>query len=122
MTSLFKRKWKVKEATSINVDLWIATPTDLKKIVAMLDVIQSYVDDVGLCVSVTSTDYRYTNGLEPGFRIGFRNYPRFPSTPLDLLEHAEKLGFLLAEAGDQGSFMVDEVGSCTYWFTRREGD
>lgn len=41
--------------------------------------IQDYVDRVGLCVSLTATEFIYSNGLESGAIIGLINYPRFPS-------------------------------------------
>ncbi len=41
---------------------------------------ERYVDDLGLCVTLTPTEYIYTNGSEPGCIIGLINYPRFPDT------------------------------------------
>lgn len=52
-----------------------------------------------------------------------RNYPRFPEPDSsELLKHAENIGRSIAEIGQQGSFMIEEVGGATYWFTRRKGD
>lgn len=42
-------------------------------------VLQKYVNAVGLCVTLTPTEYIYTDGAEPGFVIGLINYPRFPA-------------------------------------------
>lgn len=53
-----------------------------------MSVIQGYVDDVGLCVTVTPTTYVYTEGNEPGIAVGLINYPRFPSTPKQIRTHA----------------------------------
>lgn len=57
--------------------------------------IQTWVNDIGWCVSVTRTEYIYKNGREPGLIIGIINYPRFPVTPTKTkqmaLELAEKL-------------------------------
>lgn len=39
---------------------------------------QKHVDKIGLCVTVTETDYIYTNGSEKGVIVGLINYPRFP--------------------------------------------
>ena len=44
------------------------------------DMLREYCDDVGLCVTVTSTKYIYTGGSEDGLIIGLINYPRFPAT------------------------------------------
>lgn len=60
-------------------------------------VIQKYVNEVGLCVTLTPTEFIYTEGSEPGFAVGLINYPRFPSKPTTLLAHAEKLAALLQD-------------------------
>lgn len=57
--------------------------------------VQSYVDSVGLCASYTKTKFIYTNGSEPGCVIGLINYPRFPSTPEAIKQHALKLAEIL---------------------------
>lgn len=54
--------------------------------------IQEYVDEIGLCVTITPTKYIYTNGAEPGFAIGLINYPRFPDTPENIKNKALMLG------------------------------
>ena len=41
---------------------------------------QDYVNNVGLCVTVTKTKYFYVNGSEDGVIIGLINYPRFPES------------------------------------------
>lgn len=38
----------------------------------------------GLCVTLTPTEFIYKNGSEPGFVVGFINYPRFPALPAEL--------------------------------------
>lgn len=53
---------------------------------------RDYVDSVGLCVTLTPTEYIYVHGGEPGCAIGLINYPRFPSTPAQIREHALALG------------------------------
>lgn len=40
---------------------------------------QDFVNENPQCVSVTPTEYIYTNGREPGAIIGFIQYPRFPT-------------------------------------------
>lgn len=53
---------------------------------------QTYVDSVGLCVTIMSTEFIYTNGQEAGCIIGLINYPRFPSEPGDIRQQAISLG------------------------------
>lgn len=67
----------------------------------VLDKIQTYVNTVGLCVSVTDTTYCYTNGNEPGLIVGLINYPRFPSTPEQIKAHALILAELLLKTCKQ---------------------
>jgi hypothetical protein len=56
---------------------------------------QEYVDRVGLCVNVTPCKFVYTGGGEPGARIELINYPRFPSTPQTIKNHAYSIAQLL---------------------------
>src|ERR1035437_155568 len=42
--------------------------------------LQKYVDERGLCVTIMPCDFVYTKGSEPGAAIGLINYPRFPAT------------------------------------------
>lgn len=119
----FHPDWAMREELAMQIDLWIARPRSELLRKRMVAVVQRYCDDVGLCVTITSTRFVFTGGYEMGFRVGLRNYPRFVTRESsELLAHAEKIGRAMAEAGDQGSFMIEEVGSCVYWFTRRLND
>lgn len=112
--------WEMHEEETIQVEIWIATPPEGSSAhVEMMQALGDYVDRIGLCVTATRGYFRYTGGTEPGLSIGLRNYPRFPSDWEELIGHAEKIGFAMAEAGDQGSFMVVDHDGSTYWFTRR---
>ena len=42
------------------------------------DLVQLFVNHVGLCVTATQTEFFYTHGCEPGVIVGLINYPRFP--------------------------------------------
>jgi hypothetical protein len=42
------------------------------------NLLQTYANDGGLCVTVTATRFIYKNGSEPGIAVGLINYPRFP--------------------------------------------
>jgi hypothetical protein len=57
--------------------------------------LQKHVDCIGLCVTFTPTTFIYTKGNEPGFSVGLINYPRFPSTRLDIRQHALAIGYLM---------------------------
>lgn len=65
------------------------------------DVCQRYCDEIGLCVTVTSTTFIYTKGREHGAAVGLINYPRFPSTPEAIEGHAMRLAELLRARMEQ---------------------
>lgn len=58
-------------------------------------IIQEWVDGIGMCVTVTRTEYIYTDGREPGVIVGFINYPRFPAKPEDIKLRALDLSQIL---------------------------
>tara|TARA_Y100000389_G_C17434286_1_gene504532 strand:+ start:693 stop:1037 length:345 start_codon:yes stop_codon:yes gene_type:complete len=61
------------------------------------NIIQEYCDTNGLCVTIEPLKFIYTNGREPGLRIGLINYPRFPKTKSYIKDEALKLAALLKE-------------------------
>ncbi len=61
------------------------------------NVCRDYCDKVGLCVTITETEFVYTNGGEPGFVVGLINYHRFPSLPEEIKKHAIALATILKE-------------------------
>ena len=73
----------------------------------------------GLCVTVTPTDYIYTGGAESGFVIGLINYPRFPSTPDEIIARATDLATLLLDHCCQDSYTIMTPDK-TIWMTTRE--
>ena len=50
-----------------------------------------YCREVGLCVSVTETEFVYVGGREPGVIIGLLNYPRFPASQRKITRWAIEL-------------------------------
>lgn len=67
---------------------------------------QEYADSVGLCVTVTPTEFIYTKGYEPGVIVGLINYPRFPSEFVDIEFHALALAGKLKDALEQNRVSV----------------
>ena len=75
----------------------------------------------GFCVSVFRADYVYTMGREEGVCVRIINYPRFPSSEMELEGKAKSLGLLLMEGLNQGSFSI--VGPReTVFVSRRKKD
>lgn len=62
------------------------------------EVCRAYCDEVGLCVTLTPTEYVYTDGGEPGCVVGLINYPRFPSDAETIRAHALTLARRLLAA------------------------
>lgn len=46
----------------------------------VIEVCQDFCNSNGLCITVTPTNFVYTDGKENGCLIGLINYPRFPSS------------------------------------------
>lgn len=67
---------------------------------------QKYVDSVGLCVTVTPTEFIYADGSEPGAAIGLINYPRFPAEAGHIRDRALVLAERLLRAFDQSRVSV----------------
>jgi hypothetical protein len=80
-----------------------------------------YCDNVGFCVTVTPTEYVYTEGQTEGVIVGLINYPRFPATQDDIWARAEELAHLLREELDQESFTI-QAPDKTVWFSWRHAD
>lgn len=105
---------KMVDAQTVEVKIYIAG--DLRK---AKRVCREFCDEVGLCVTVSSTTYVYTGGEEKGVVIGFINYPRFPSNEMDIFGTAMALGYKLREELDQESFSVVSP-RVTRWVSFRE--
>jgi hypothetical protein len=67
---------------------------------------RKYVDVAGLCVSITPTEFAYTNGSETGVAIGLINYPRFPSSDDDVRRHATNLALRLMDGLKQNRISI----------------
>jgi hypothetical protein len=93
------------EAKTYTAQIYVGLRTGYTEKIRSLDevrdICQMYVDEAGLCVSVTPTEFIYTSGREPGAVVGLIHYPRFPSTPSQLEQHALSLAQLLQEGLEQ---------------------
>jgi len=122
-SSEFHDTWAARTRDTIGVSLWIAYPAmDIFRKTGMIHEVERYCNDVGLCVTLTETVYVFTGGQEPGWCVGLRNYPRFPSDEETLFRHAEAIGRAMAEIGNQGSYMIEQHDGHSVWYTRRLND
>jgi hypothetical protein len=77
--------------------------------------------DVGLCVTVTKTEYIYTGGRELGFVVGLVNYPRFKPGEKEVWENAWRLAErLISELAQHSALIQDHTQAV--WVTRREAE
>lgn len=104
----------MESVSSHFANIWLAGDYAIAK-----ETCRRYCMRVGLCVTITPTEFIYTGGQEAGVVVGLRNYPRFPSEPDALLKAAEGLAESLRDAMCQWSYMI-ECGDKTYWHTTRQ--
>jgi hypothetical protein len=96
----------MKTAPTFTATIWVGSKVRETQQVFDLEhvrrVCHEHCDEVGLCVTVTPTEYIYTNGRsgggEPGAAVGLINYPRFPKSPEEIRDQAIELaGRLMIE-------------------------
>jgi hypothetical protein len=80
-----------------------------------------YCDVIGLCVTATETTFCFTGGEEAGVIVGLINYPRFPSAPDVIWQHAETLAARLCSGLKQQSYTI-QAPDKTVWFSHRVED
>lgn len=74
----------------------------------------------GLCVTIEPTHFVYTGGEETGFVVGFVNYPRFPTSPDELVSRASAVMDLLLEATHQHSALLMTPNEARWLTCRKE--
>lgn len=104
---------KTTSAPTYTAQVYVAGPIDRAK-----EICAEYVM-VGLCVTVSPTEFIYTGGREAGFVVGLVNYPRFPSTPEDIRGHAEELARRLMFGLFQKTALA-VLPNETLWFARED--
>lgn len=87
-----------KEVQTFSVTIWIGLKVrDTNETFSVADaqeIAQNYCNANKLCVTVTPTHFVYSGDSEPGVAVGLINYPRFPSTPEQIGDHALRLAEL----------------------------
>lgn len=86
----------MKIEKSFNVQIWVGLKKtylegSTQNISLVKSICKRYVDKIGDCVTVTPTDFIYTNGNEKGVVVGFIQYPRFPREEDLIKENAIRL-------------------------------
>lgn len=81
---------------------------------------RTFCDKVGLCVTVTPTEYVFSGGSEKGVIVELINYARFPKDKRDIWGTALSLAFTLKDKLQQGSFTVQDDTRSEFWSSRDE--
>lgn len=68
----------------------------------------------GLCVTVDLAEFIHKDGTDYGYRIGLRNYPRFPKTKTQIMDLAIRLAEYLIEKLEQNTALID-APDATVW-------
>lgn len=103
----------VKAETHV-IKIYMSGPVEVAK-----QVIREECLTAGLCVTIEPTCFIYTGGEENGFVVGLLNYPRFPSTPEQLLARARILAIKLLDQTFQHSALI-VTPTMSEWYTMRE--
>lgn len=71
-----------KTAKTFTATVWVGTRVHYSGEILPISLAEKFLQEFvkcGLCVTLTPTEYIYTDGGEPGFAVGLINYPRFPA-------------------------------------------
>jgi hypothetical protein len=115
---------KTKTAPTFTATIYVGTynkdtgkKVSVKKLRA---VCQQYCDEIGLCVTVTETEFIYTGDRERGIAVGLINYPRFPASEKEIIRKAISLAERLMESAKQ--YKVSVVFPDETVMLSKEGD
>lgn len=105
---------EIKELESYAIDICIAGDLSLIE-----KCCQSFCNDIGLCVTVTPTNYIYTGGKERGAIVGIKMYPRFPKDKDQLWDEATRLALCILDGANQQSCMINGPDK-VIWLSNRD--
>lgn len=95
---------------SHNIQIWCGLRSGYTDHIHALDDVRTICDDfvneIGDCISITPTEFRYVNGHEPGVIVGYIQYPRFPRTENEIDRRAYSLAELLMQGLHQNRVTI----------------
>jgi len=95
---------------SFNVEIWVGLRVGYTTKIHTLDdvreICDKYVNEIKDCVTITPTEFRYVDGMEPGVIVGYINYPRFPRTKTQIITRAQELGGYLMDGLGQNRVTI----------------
>lgn len=104
---------KITRCTSWPVSIFIAGDIEKAK-----EICAAYCDEVGLCITVTPTDYVYRGGQDAGVIVGLINYPRFPAEHSAITDTAVELAKFLRTGLGQESFSIQTPDETAFYSWR----
>jgi len=105
---------KIVKDDTYTVKIYMSGPVEVAK-----QIIREECLTAGLCVTIEPTTYIYTGGEETGYVVGLLNYPRFPTSPDQLLARARILAIKLLDGTFQHSALI-VTPTMSEWYTMRE--
>ena len=101
----------MKKTKAFNVQIWCGLrvqywETKLHTLDDAREIIDAWIEEVKDCVTLTPTEYRYVDGMEPGFIVGWIQYPRFPRDEEEIKNRAIDLAERLMEGLEQNRVTV----------------
>jgi len=86
----------MKQVEAFEVKLWVGLREQYTDVIRSVDdvreICQNFSDAHGDCMTITSTEFIYKDGNEPGVIIGWINYPRFPRENNEIMNNALIIG------------------------------
>lgn len=102
-----------REAEAYKVEIFVSGDPVLIK-----HCCQKYVT-IGLCVTVTPTEYVYTHGCEQGAIVGLINYARFPEdSKVSIWYTAKDLALRIINELGQGSYTIQD-DKRSFWYSHK---
>ena len=95
------------------VKLYLSGPIEVAKQILRKEFLRK-----GICVTIEPTTFIYTGGEEIGYVVGFVNYPRFPTTDIELEDRAKQIALLLLEETYQHSVLF-VTPKYSVWYSKR---
>ena len=96
------------------IKIYLSGPIDI-----ISQICREYCLKKGLCVTINKTLFIYSGGEEFGVEIGLINYPRFPTSNIELIETATDLAKLCRDKTFQWSYLII-TPEYTIWSSIRE--
>lgn len=99
---------KIEE--SFNVQIWVGLrvgyTTKIHTMDDVREICDKYVNEIKDCITITPTEFRYVDGMEPGVIVGYINYPRFPRKKTQIISRALELAGYLMDDLEQNRVTV----------------